>query len=388
MLGAPMDRSELERLDRDTLIARAEETGVPRARILTRPELVDELLTRAGLSRPEEVVRMRGLFGRARDLLTRVIERGLHLPDAAERIRERLSLPTLPQEPPLPTVTLAEIYAAQGHPQRAIDTLRDVLAREPDHASARRLYQRLTDEDYEGPEPPSFSIDEDAAAQANAAEAGGGDDDETLAADDDDAIGYDELRAEALDEEAVDDETDETELDDDDVELVDEEADEASLASGPSARTSRDDECVAIPVDRESLFVHWAVSAETREHLQRARPGGVLVLRALLVVPTWDGPKSTARDLDIATPHGDILLEELPPGAVVRAAIGWRVGAELHPIAHAPALEALESDTGGVVRTVARWTPRGFVHVDAEDRDAPAIDRAFDAMRVRASAAD
>ena len=64
-----MNRSELERLDRDTLIARAEESGVARARILTRPELIDELLVRASGAggRPEEVVRLRGLFGRARD---------------------------------------------------------------------------------------------------------------------------------------------------------------------------------------------------------------------------------------------------------------------------------------------------------------------------------
>ena len=42
-----MNRAELDRLDRDTLIARAEAAGVARARILTRPELVDELLLRS-----------------------------------------------------------------------------------------------------------------------------------------------------------------------------------------------------------------------------------------------------------------------------------------------------------------------------------------------------
>ena len=42
-----MNRVELERLDRDALITRAEEAGVTRARILTRPELVDELLLRS-----------------------------------------------------------------------------------------------------------------------------------------------------------------------------------------------------------------------------------------------------------------------------------------------------------------------------------------------------
>ena len=39
----------------------------------------------------------------------------------------------------LPSVTLAEIYAAQGHRARAVDTLEGVLAREPDHAAASAL---------------------------------------------------------------------------------------------------------------------------------------------------------------------------------------------------------------------------------------------------------
>ena len=149
-----MNRTELERLDRDSLISRAEASGVVRARILTRPELIDELIQRS--TQPGEVVRARGLFGRARDLLARVIERGLHLPDAAERLRGARSSSPPPVRPgaPLPTVTLAEIYAAQGHRDRAVDTLNNVLEREPEHAAARKLIERLQDASYEGPTPP------------------------------------------------------------------------------------------------------------------------------------------------------------------------------------------------------------------------------------------
>src|SRR3984885_11016495 len=143
-----MNRVELEKLDRDALIARAEAAGVTRARILTRPELVDELLLRSATDHATKQ-RARGLFGRARDLLARVVEQGLHLPDAAERIRAvggapppvRPSAPAAP-----PTVTLAEIYAAQGHRERAIETLDRVVAREPDHAAARALRAQLADE--------------------------------------------------------------------------------------------------------------------------------------------------------------------------------------------------------------------------------------------------
>ena len=142
-----MNRVELEGLDRDALIARAEAAGVTRARILTRPELVDELLLRSATDQASKQ-RSRGLFGRARDLLASVVERGLNLPDAADRIRSVGGLPSSHPSAPaaLPTVTLAEIYAAQGHRSRAIETLDRVLVREPDHAAAEALLAQLRDE--------------------------------------------------------------------------------------------------------------------------------------------------------------------------------------------------------------------------------------------------
>src|SRR5688572_26380170 len=118
-----MDRAELERLDRESLVFRAQAAGIKRARILTRPELVDELLRLDPSVDPEKLKRSRGFFGRARDLLNKVVERGLHLPDAAERLVSALgtTLPEIkrPEPQAIPTVTLAEIYAAQGHKQRA-----------------------------------------------------------------------------------------------------------------------------------------------------------------------------------------------------------------------------------------------------------------------------
>src|SRR5579859_2760214 len=145
-------RTELESLDRDALITRAEAAGVKRARILTRPELVDELLLRAAQAGEKETARVRGFFGRARDLLARVIEMGLNLPDAAERVRGREPPPQRRSvAPALPTVTLAEIYAAQGHRERAIETLKNVLEQEPEHAAARTLLAQLEDASYAAP---------------------------------------------------------------------------------------------------------------------------------------------------------------------------------------------------------------------------------------------
>src|SRR4029079_2647471 len=82
-----MDRGELEGLDRESLVVRAQAAGIRRARILTRPELIDELLRLDGAADDAQLRKSRGFFGRARDLVARVVERGLHLPDAAERIR-------------------------------------------------------------------------------------------------------------------------------------------------------------------------------------------------------------------------------------------------------------------------------------------------------------
>lgn len=151
------DRAELEGLDRESLVARAQDAGIRRARILTRPELIDELLRSDPGADEKELKKSRGFFGRARDLVARVVERGLHLPDAADRIRTLGTLPpSVPRTEPqaVPTVTLAEIYAAQGHPKRAIATLKLVLDREPDHAAAKNLLAKLEDAAYVAPPPP------------------------------------------------------------------------------------------------------------------------------------------------------------------------------------------------------------------------------------------
>src|SRR6185295_9513825 len=141
--------------DREGLVARAQAAGIKRARILTRPELVDELLRLDPTIDETSLKRSRGFFGRARDLLSRVVERGLHLPDAAERLRAALTTPPpdvpRPEPQAIPTVTLAEIYAAQGHVTRAIETLERVLEREPDHRAAQTLLARLRDSAYVPP---------------------------------------------------------------------------------------------------------------------------------------------------------------------------------------------------------------------------------------------
>ena len=308
-----MDRAALESLDREALIHRAEQVGVTRARILTRPELVDELLVRDADDEATKQ-RARGFFGRARDLLARVVERGLHLPDAAERIRS-LGVPT-PQRRAapiaLPTVTLAEIYVTQGHRDRAIETLQAVLAREPDHTPARALLDRLLDAAYTMP-PPRMAPERESTAPPN----------------------------------------------------------------GHAA-----DVCVAIRVDSRTLYAYWEVSERTVESIRAAHSGGGITLRLFVVVPTWDGPRSSAQDQDVGALLGDRFVRTLPPGCVVRAAVGWKEADSFVPIAHSPALDTpSEAQSPLAADALLRWTPDGMVAVASGDRDAAAIGRALGRMR-------
>ncbi len=286
------NRQELEQLDRDALVSKAEEAGVARARVLTRPELVDELLIRSATDHAAKQ-RSRGLFGRARDLIARVVERGLHLPDAAERIRSLDFSPPARPTPPaaLPTVTLAQIYAAQGHRDRAIDTLKKVLAGEPEHAVADSLLTRLRDGDYPVP-PPVMPPEEELAAARPAAE--------------------------SLDE-----------------------SERAAPSSRPSPAPAGAgvDECRAVLVDATTMRVSWSVRPETLAYARVARPGAKIALYLLVVEPTWDGPRSTARCHEVSSPRGDFVARDLSGGCVVRAAVGCLEGEAFASLAHAAACE-------------------------------------------------
>ncbi len=153
--GAPqaherkMTRDELERLDRDGLVARAQAAGVTRAWASSpAPSWSDEILLLRSMPGPRPAqARLRLLRRRAGPCSPSVVELGLNLPDAAERIRTLGDEPVVRRSAPsaLPPVTLAEIYAAQGHRDRAVETLEGVLAREPEHSVARTLVDQLRD---------------------------------------------------------------------------------------------------------------------------------------------------------------------------------------------------------------------------------------------------
>jgi hypothetical protein len=134
---------DLERMSREQLILKARVLGVERAELMTRVEMRDEIVRR---SEPDiaQQKRARGFLGVARDLVASVVEAGLNLPDAAAIIRGDATREShWKGPPPVATVTLAEIYATQGHLERALRMLDEVLAKEPDHDPARALRTRL-----------------------------------------------------------------------------------------------------------------------------------------------------------------------------------------------------------------------------------------------------
>jgi hypothetical protein len=390
-----MDRGELEGLDREALVVQAQAAGIRRARILTRPELIDELLRLDPNVTPAQLRKSRGFFGKARDLVARVVERGLHLPDAADRIRTlSLGVPAghearVPRGEPqaMPTVTLAEIYAAQGHRARAIETLRRVLEREPEHGAARTLLARLEDDGYVAPAPPLPPEPENEPELADAT-----DDDEggealtvetpfatgTVLGPSDQNGEAEFHLAPASDEGRT--YTFTAPHDDDDGVEVDVDAQTAVF----EIEAAEVEECIAIPLERNDaggrMYVRWSISWSTIGALLRAMPNGRFVVRAHVVTPSWDAPTTETRDLIIDPDAEQVTLVGLAEPSVVRVAVGWLDGAKFVPLAHSPALEMMPN------RGLVIWTPKGAIPVPLDDPRAASIARAVDASRRAAQA--
>lgn len=323
-----MDARDLEGLTRDQLIERAERAGVTRPTVLTRAELVDEILRRS-VTDVAERKRARGLLGLARDLLASVVDRGLHLPEAAELIRgPREPRPWPPAKPPLATVTLAEIYAAQGHRERALSVLDEVLAKESDHAVARALRDRIAasaemhpamppEPEEQAPEPEPEPVPKAPRARTAIAPS-----------------------AEPTEPEPM--------LDDE-----------------PLPPIYEVDEVVALPVDPRTLYVYWEIRTETLEAARREAKDGELVVRVVAVSATWEGPVSVTRDVEVHASMGDWFVRDLPPGAILRVAVGWRSPSGFAPFAVGLEVAAPPEAPAPVAAAIlARFTPAGAVELE------------------------
>jgi hypothetical protein len=355
--------SDLDTSARSDLIARAEALGIDKADVLTRAELVDEIVKRT-VSDPIERRLARGLLGVARDLVARVVERGLHLPDAAALIRGLQQVTLTPVTPPIATVTLAEIYAGQGHRTRALAVLDEVLANESDHTAARTLRERIaalpaetaTAAPPSAPPPlvePSPAPDRDQDHHRDREP----DPDRDPAPDHD----HDHDRDRDRDHDRDHDRDPDPDPDPDGERATLPPASgalptlvPADLPPAPwyaeapdelgtaSARTTeiapafawRDaDQVILVPVDATSALAHWEVRETAVNDVRARAEGGGLILRIVAVTPSWDGPKAEIRDIEVVLPVGDWWVCDLPAGAVLRAAIGWRADRTFDPLA-------------------------------------------------------
>ncbi len=255
-------RQVLEALARDQLIARARGAGVERAEVLTRPELIDEILC-SEIDDQKERSQARGLLGLARDLVARAMQKGLHLPDASNKLRT-LAPPSSGWRkgpPPIATVSLAEVYASQGHITRALEVLDNVISREPDHQYAIDLRARV--------------------ALMDAAPA----------------------LPEAIVSTGVDQEAD----------------DEWNPAVVPSAD--------AIHLERaggRSCVVRWALEPTSFAHARAKAPSGTLAIRVCEVRPSGKETERTVRDQDVHALVGRVVIPLAYDESAVCAALGWR----------------------------------------------------------------
>lgn len=322
-------REALTALGKDELVARAEALGIDGARKFTKVELVDEIVRAAGSTD-------RGLLGKARDLLRDVVERGLSRavapssssPEPAkqpeivavpEKQAEKNDLP----DPPVPTLTLAEIYRDQGHAARAKAIANELLRNDPNDAAAKAFLDQIVENPPKpAPRPRSEGLFPDDPYAA---------------------IG---IEREAFEEPPAPK-----------VEGV-----PAMLDDAPFPARYDVDECVAMAVDPTTIYVYWETRRQSIERAQRVIKGEAKsTLRVLVVEPSDKGPHVHNRDFDVIDlEYGEWFVRDLPAGSIVRAAIGVRTGERFLPIAHTLDVEApWASPSKTVARQRVIWSEEG-----------------------------
>ncbi|MCU0692056.1 MAG: Rho termination factor N-terminal domain-containing protein [Polyangiaceae bacterium] len=270
-------RDDLEALSRELLVQRAQELGVPRASSLTRLDLIDEIVTASATDEHDRNA-ARGLLGLARDLVARVMEKGLHLPDAASRLRTLGPSASTPRKGPTPlaTVALAHVYAAQGHRGVALEVLDEVLRREPENQVALSLRDRLTNQPSEVESPPAPTAQAPAPCPSPQSVA-----------------------------------TAPT---------------AAPVAAAVTAVAVQRDQLSLEPREAGTAHLRWRVRASSFARARAAQPQGQLVLRVVHVQPRPTGPDVCVRDIEVDALAGRLQIALSTELHTTCAAVGWRSG--------------------------------------------------------------
>ncbi len=336
---------DLDSWSKGDLVARAAALGVEGASKFTKVELIDEI-------RRAEGAEGRGFLGKARDLLRGVVEKGL-----ARALGNEPAISGVPaigrdtgvgasadegadgHDEPLASRTLVEIHLAQGDRRRALALVEALLRADPSDPEAQLLLAYVEAHvagdaaDGTAPSGAAERADASAATGVEAAERGEG-----AAAD----VDLDALHATLAEPVAV--------------------AMEAAPAEPPVPARYDVDECVAMPVDARTLYVYWETRVATVARARRVLGGAARpALRVLVVEPTSRGPVVSTRDLplgDDALAAGETFVRDLPPGAILRTAIGLAVGERFLPIAHTTDIESPpEAPSPVAAHAVGAWEP-------------------------------
>jgi hypothetical protein len=333
--------AELDQLSRDELVARARALGARRPEVMTRVELRDEIV-RLSETDPQARRRSRGWLGVARDLVASVVDNGLNLPGAAAAIRGEAKAEAAEWQgpPPVATLTLAEIYLAQGHYDRALAVVDEVLANEPDHASGLALRARI-ETDRNGPharrrpaglvsEPPPTPIPPPPAPapiEPPRPHPAGPSEEQEIA-----QTPPSEPTAAPAPDVAIEASPLPTTLSFGDQSPVD-----------PAAETPPSG-AVAATAPQAVADCSVLVTASSLEALVSLTPFQAnSVLRIVWVVPNVAGSERGELDVQIEPERSRFSLPAAPPKAFVRAALGTLVGSEFQPLAVAWVYRALES---------------------------------------------
>ena len=407
-----MDRQALEKLSRTELISKASGIGVPRAEVMTRMELVDEIVRRS-ITDESQRRRARGWLGVARDLVAGLIDQGLNMSDAAELVRGSATRNiSLRHQPPVATVTLAEIYASQGHTKRARNMLDEVLAKEPDHQFARALRERLSEHKRaKSNPPPEQEVAEEVPADAAVEVPPSVPPPPAVAVDATVETPVTPSQAEFVDVEAatvagqaaaVSEPADAAETTDpapaqkDDAEAVTdpapaaapalpEEVDENAVTppapgvasasaepapSPPSAEAVSSSDVTPFVPTRDVLLVRRKDSTRVSLYWELV-PGHAMetVVRLVAFVPDWSGAKRVEHQLHAHSAVGQATVE-VPEGAEVRAVVGSHLGGAFRPL-------AVGVEICGEAQPEVAWAPSPVFR----QRVTPALRRAFAALQ-------
>jgi hypothetical protein len=209
-------------------------------------------------------------------------------------------------------VTLAEIYAAQGHADRALAIIEQVLASEPDHAAALALRDKLerdkpTASEKRQPQPrrpepeatPSVEPSVEAATEPVTAE-----------------------RVESTPPSDVVAAPVET--------------------SAPKGTVERS--ILVLWEHAGDAHLSWLMPDRALARLEHHDPDGALVVRLVAYVPSREGAERMSRDVAVRSLCGSVTVRGFGPRAVVRAALGWSSSRGFVPVAVAAHVDPRSRD--------------------------------------------